>query len=47
LSFKSKSGGNICGLAFSPNGKRLALINQKYTIEVWDVSNLKDSAQTK
>ncbi len=39
-SVKSRSGPNICGLTFSPDGKRLAVVNQEYTAKVWEVSRL-------
>jgi WD40 repeat protein len=47
LSFKANSGPNICDLAFSPDSKRLAVINQEYTIKVWDVSRLLEQARPK
>jgi WD40 repeat protein len=40
LCWKADADGNVCGLAFSPDGKRLALIMQEYMIKVWDVSDL-------
>jgi WD40 repeat protein len=38
--WKAQAGSNICGMAFSPDGRRLALVNQEYTVKVWDVSDL-------
>jgi WD40 repeat protein len=39
LCLKTQGGNPYCA-AFSPDGKRLALVNQEYTVKVWDVSRL-------
>jgi WD40 repeat protein len=41
------TGIDICGLAFSPDGKRLAVIYQEYMINIWDLSSTNKAGQTK
>ena len=35
-----------CWLAFSSDGKRLALVNEEYTLKVWDLSAIRSAAQS-
>jgi WD40 repeat protein len=39
-SFKANAGNNVCGIAFSPDGRRLALVNREDLIKVWDVAEV-------
>jgi hypothetical protein len=45
--WRAQAGSSICGMVFSPDGHRLAPVNQEYTVKVWDVSDLLRHGQGK